>query len=148
MLSFVIVSNAVGLRLALLCHVRTKKGDIKRGAMRPSSLFPLLSSPHISGGLADEPAVLAVDRNHRGAGNGCAAVREVAVALFAGMLDANEKRAPIRAPGDAGNFGFFRSDQKAFDLARRRVAEQHLVVAHALEIAAVGIIAVRLDPEV
>ena len=46
----------------------------------------------------------------------------------AGVLDADEQRSAVEAPRDASDFAFFRPDHEQLDLARGRVADQHLIV--------------------
>ena len=71
----------------------------------------------------------------------------MAVALLAGMLDANEERPAVRTPGDAGHLALARPDQEPPDLAGLGIADQHLVVALSIEVPAAGVLAVGLDPE-
>jgi hypothetical protein len=54
------------------------------------------------------------------------------------MLDVDEHRLAVRRPGDAGDFAARGADQEALDGLGLRIGRQHLVVAHAREVAAVG----------
>ena len=70
-----------------------------------------------------------------------------AAAFLARMLDANEQRPAVCGPGDTRYLALPRADQEAADLAGLRIADEHLVVAHAGEIALVRVVAICLDPK-
>ena len=98
--------------------------------------------------LADHAAVVAGDGDHGRAGRRVAAVGEVAVASsFARMLDAHEHGLPVRAPLDARNLALPGTHHEAADLARHRVAHEHLVVALAGEALRVRVFPVGLNPQ-
>ena len=97
---------------------------------------------------ADNAAVVAGDGDNRGARRRVASVGEVAVSLFlAGVLDAHEHGLPVRAPLDAGDLALSGTHHEAADLARHRVAHEHLVVALAGEALRVRVFPVGLNPQ-
>ena len=69
------------------------------------------------------------------------------VTFAAGVLNADEQRSAVEAPRDAGDFALFRPDHEPLDLARDRVADQHLIVTVPGKISLVGVFAVGLDPQ-
>ena len=98
--------------------------------------------------LADHAAVVTGDGDHGRAGRRVAAVGEMAVSLFlAGVLDAHEHGLPVRAPLDARNLALSRTHHEAADIARHRVAHEHLVVALARKALRVRVFPVGLNPQ-
>ena len=65
----------------------------------------------------------------------------------AGVLDADEQRSAVEAPRDASAFALFRPDHEQLDIARGRVADQHLIVTVPGKISLVGVFAVGLNPQ-
>lgn len=63
------------------------------------------------------------------------------------MLDADEQRLAVGGPSEARDFATDGADHEALDFAGHRIADEHLVIALAGEVAFVFVISVRLDPD-
>ena len=97
--------------------------------------------------LPDRHTVVAGHGDDAGSRHTVAAAREVAAALFARMLDADEHGPVVGVPAQPGDFAFPGADHEAADFTAQRITDQHLVITHAGKAFLVGIVAIGLNPQ-